>query len=169
MSVVLIGMMGAGKTTVGKQAARGLGYRFADLDDIIGETAGRSIPEIFANDGETAFREMETRALEVLAGTARLVLSTGGGTPLRPGNIDLMRSIGVVIYLEASEGLLCERLSHGRKGRPLLAGAPIAETVHELLEQRSPVYEKADFCLRVDDHALMEVVAEVKSIAERMS
>ncbi len=169
MSVVLIGMMGAGKTTVGKQAARALGYRFADLDEIIEETVGRSISEVFARDGETAFREMETTALEDLAGTARLVLSTGGGTPLRPGNLDLLRRIGAVIYLEASEGLLSERLSHGRKGRPLLADSPISETVRELLTQRSPVYEKADFSLRVDDHSLMDVVAEVKFIAERMS
>ncbi|MGI8922540.1 MAG: shikimate kinase [Fimbriimonadales bacterium] len=169
MSVVLIGMMGAGKTTVGKQAARALGFRFADLDDIIEAAAGRSLSKIFACDGETAFREMETRALEELVGTARLVLSTGGGTPLRPGNLDLLRRIGVVIYLEASESLLCERLARGRKGRPLLADSPISETVRELLTQRSRVYEKADFNLRVDNHSLMDVALEVKSIAERMS
>lgn len=157
-------MMGSGKTTVGREAARALGYRFVDLDKAIERVSGQTVPEIFEKHGESHFRLLETRTLAEFAGAKRVLVSAGGGAPLAGGNMELMRQIGAVIYLRASEQLLRHRLG-GSKGRPMLYGN-LDERIQELLADREPVYERADFTLNVDGLSLLEIVGEVKRIAE---
>ncbi|HET6644678.1 MAG TPA: shikimate kinase, partial [Fimbriimonadales bacterium] len=157
-------MMGSGKTTVGREAARALGYRFVDLDKAIERSSGQTVPEIFEKHGENHFRLLETRTLAEFAGANRVLVSAGGGAPLADGNIELMRRIGTVVYLRASGQLLRHRLG-GSGGRPMLHGN-LDERIEELRAEREPVYESADFTLNVDGLSLLEIVGEVKRIAE---
>ena len=165
MSVVLIGMMGVGKTTLGRAASKALGWKFIDVDRQIEREVGRSIPDIFAQDGEAAFRQLETNAIANLAGVKHVVVSTGGGAPMEPGNLGLMRRIGPVVYLEAGPDALICRLKNSRTRRPML-GDDIDGRVRHLIEVREETYKRADFRLSVDERSPMEVVLEIKRIAE---
>jgi shikimate kinase len=168
MSVVLIGMMGVGKTTLGRAASKALGWRFIDVDRRIEERAGRSIPEIFQTDGEAEFRKLESELLGSLAGAKNAVVSTGGGAPMHAGNLELMRQIGTVVYLEAGPQALIRRLKNSRTRRPML-GDDIEGRVQELLAARQETYRRADFRVTVDELSPMEVVLEIKRIAELQS
>jgi len=168
MSVVLIGMMGVGKTTLGRAASKALGWKFIDVDLQIEKAEGRKIAEIFLASGESAFREMETLALTGLCGMKHAVVSTGGGAPLRSGNLEIMRQIGPVVYLEAGVEALKRRLMNSRTRRPLL-GTDIEGRVRALLKERQAIYQQADFRVNVDDRSPMETVLEIKRIAEGMS
>ncbi len=143
LNVYLIGMMGAGKSAVGRPLAEALGYRFLDADDALKQVAGRTIPEIFATDGEAGFRELETAVLGQIASWHSLVVATGGGVVTRPENWGHMRQ-GVVVWLDAPAPLLLQRLRADSTPRPLLqAGDPVAR-LGELLAQRQPLYAQAD-------------------------
>lgn len=165
MSVVLIGMMGVGKTTLGRAASKALGWKFIDVDRQIEATTGRVIADIFAEDGEEVFRQMESAALEGLGGVRHAVVATGGGAPMEPRNLDLMRKIGPVVFLEAGPESLIRRLKNSRTRRPMI-GDDIEGRVLLLLEARSEAYRRADFRLSVDERSPMEVVLEIKRIAE---
>lgn len=135
---ILIGPMAAGKTSVGRALAARLKVPFADLDALIVEADGRSIPEIFAADGEPAFRELEA---EVLARALREhpgVLSLGGGAPLHPASRELLRG-APVIFLDIDESVAARRIAHGT-GRPLLEGPDPMSRWRELAVQRGPDY-----------------------------
>jgi shikimate kinase len=152
-NVLLIGFMGSGKTSVGRELARMLGFHFVDTDDeIVRMAGGRSVPRIFEEDGEARFRDMETEALAALAGKDKLVISTGGGLPLREKNRDLMASAGFVIWLDATRQAILERVA-GNANRPLLQEEDLEEKVHRMLEDRRPVYEQAAD-LRVETNGL---------------
>lgn len=145
MNIVLIGFMGTGKSAVGQEAARRSGRAFRDTDAEIVHRAGRSIPEIFAQDGESAFRAMETETLASLAGENRIVLSTGGGTPLRDENANLLKRIGPVVWLTASPEAILRRVGPNLAARPLLAGHaddPLTR-IRSLLTERTPKYRAA--------------------------
>ena len=143
LNIYLIGMMGAGKSAVGRPLAEALGYRFLDADDALEQVAGRTIPEIFSTDGEAGFRELETAVLGQIAGWHSLVVATGGGVVTRPENWGHMRQ-GVVVWLDAPAPLLLQRLRADSTPRPLLqAGDPRAR-LSELLAQRQPLYAQAD-------------------------
>jgi shikimate kinase len=161
-------MMGVGKTTLGRAASKALGWRFIDVDRQIEKSAGRKIAEIFEIDGEPAFRQLETLALQSLAGAKHAVVSTGGGAPIQSGNFDLMRQIGLTIYLEAGVESLCRRLMNSRTRRPLI-GNDIEGSLRLLLEERKATYCQADFRVNVDNRSPMETVLEIKKIAEDMS
>jgi shikimate kinase len=165
MSVVLIGMMGVGKTTLGRAASKALGWKFIDVDGQIERSSGRSISSIFQEDGEDAFRVLETDFLDSLGGAKNAVVATGGGAPMREGNLDLMRKIGTVVYLEAGPDALINRLKNSRTRRPML-GEDIEGRVRELLTLRDATYRRADFRVTVDQMSPMEVVLEIKRIAE---
>jgi shikimate kinase len=141
--VVLVGMMGAGKTAVGTATARLLGVPFLDSDDEIAKAAQRSIAEIFERDGEPFFRARETEVLARLLHSDPVVLSTGGGAFLNAHNRDLIRAAGVAVWLRADLELLWQRVRH-KSTRPLLRTADPKATLSELYAARSPVYALAD-------------------------
>lgn len=140
---MLIGFMGAGKSTVGTRLARLLGYRLVDLDQLIVERAGYPIKEIFANQGEAVFRDYEAAALQVLADRSHLVVATGGGIVGRPENWQWMRRLGPIVYLRVPWELLRQRIS-GDDERPLADESDGGERLRRLFESRIPLYEQAD-------------------------
>lgn len=138
--LVLMGFMGAGKTTVGKCLGKMLSCEFIDTDQQIEREQGRKISDIFAEDGEEAFRDMETSLLERLQGREDdFVLSVGGGIPVREKNRALLRGLGTVIYLKTSKEEIVKRVS-GDKNRPLLQGGALEEKVTSLMNAREGIY-----------------------------
>ena len=142
-NIVLVGFMGSGKSAIGRSIAKRLGFLFLDSDQIVIDRAGgRPIAQIFEEEGEEAFRNYETLALESLRHRERCVIATGGGAVLREGNRVLLRELGLVVCLTASEDAIFERVSRTSK-RPLLRTANPRETLHLLLEARQPAYQAA--------------------------
>ena len=138
--IILMGFMGAGKTTVGKKLAKELSCEFIDTDELIEKEQGCKISEIFAKDGEAAFRDLETELLKRLQGTEKeFVLSIGGGMPVREENRKLLRKIGTVIYLKTSKEEIIKRLS-GDTSRPLLQGGMLEEKISSLMNAREHIY-----------------------------
>jgi shikimate kinase len=151
-NLVLIGFMGSGKSSVGRRLSGLTGHRFVDVDELITQAEGRSIPEIFTQRGENHFRDLEQRALEDLVGVCGIVLSTGGGLVLRPANRETLKRIGIVAWLDADPEILFERAMRSGR-RPLLQTEDPKETFHALLSVRRNLYEiTADF--RVDSSRL---------------
>lgn len=143
MILSLCGMMGCGKSSTGAALARLLGWPFLDLDTVIEEREGRSIPEIFAADGEAGFRLAEQAALEAVLDTPEsdLVLALGGGTVLTSACADLVRSRTCCIYLRTSPDTLAARLQDQTDDRPLLQASDVPARLASLLETREPLYE----------------------------
>ena len=157
--IFLVGMMGAGKSTVGPRLAARLGRAFLDADSDIEHRAGRTIAEIFARDGESHFRRLEREAIEAIAGEP-VVVALGGGAIAQPGAVERLRASGTVVYLDVSIDRLLERIGDA-EGRPLLAGLdPVerAAKLEVLLEVRGPYYAAAH--LRVDASGSPEETAE---------
>lgn len=142
-TVVMVGMMGAGKTAVGAALARALSVAFVDSDDEITRAADRSISEIFARDGEAFFRARESEVLGRLLRGTPCILSTGGGAFLSAPNRDLVQGTGVSVWLRADLDLLWQRVRH-KTTRPLLRTANPRETLRSLYEARLPFYQMAD-------------------------
>jgi shikimate kinase len=138
-NIFLIGMMGAGKTTVGRALAKRLGLVFSDADRELVERTGVPVATIFEIEGEAGFRRRESALLEELAGRSGLVVATGGGVVLSEPNRKLMRSRGTVVYLRARLERLWDRTRHD-SSRPLLATPDPRATLARLLEQREPLY-----------------------------
>lgn len=157
-SWILVGMMGAGKSAIGRALAHASGRRFIDTDQMIQNRLGRSVDQVFKVYGEEAFRQHETSVLESLQ-PGPDVISTGGGIVLREANWKELKRLGVTIYLEASVDTLHDRLSTSRKRRPLLEDAPLRPRVQELLDRRESLYRRADCAVCVDD-AEMSVIVE---------
>lgn len=146
-SIVLIGFMGSGKSSVGRLLARELGWPRFDTDELVAQQLGMPIAAVFAKLGEDTFREAESSALETMDVAQPAVIVTGGGTVLRPGNILRLRELGRVCCLTAGLHVLQKRLFR-RKNRPLLQGADPAKTIATLLAQRQKFYrEAADFTI----------------------
>ncbi len=153
-NIVLMGFMGAGKTTVGKCLAKALNCEFIDTDEWIEKEQEQKISDIFAEDGEQAFRDMETELLKRLhEREEKYVLSIGGGLPVREENRVLLRKIGTVIYLKTSKEEIIRRVS-GDKNRPLLQGGALEEKVINLMNAREQIYVET---------AHMEVLTDGKS------
>ncbi|MCL4187303.1 MAG: shikimate kinase [Rhodobacteraceae bacterium] len=142
-TVVLVGMMGAGKTAVGQALARLLGVPFIDSDDEIERAANMTVAEIFARDGEAFFRGRESQILDRLLAGPPAVLSTGGGAFLAEANRRMIHDRGVSVWLKASVDLLWSRVRH-KTTRPLLRTDSPRETLRTLAEARAPVYAEAD-------------------------
>ncbi len=160
-NVVLVGFMGSGKSSVGRLVARALRGRFVDTDRLVVDRAGRGITDIFATEGEAWFREEEARALRSLAGARGLVVATGGGIVTLPENRPVLKALGVVVWLTASEEKIWERVSRNRK-RPLLHTENPRETIHDLLEKRNPLYETvADLTVDTTDLTHLEVAERI--------
>ncbi len=141
-NIILIGMMGCGKTTVGTLLARRLGRSLADTDRLIEEREGRSIPDIFAQDGEEYFRDLERVVSWELAGKRDLVISCGGGLPLREGAVSALKRGGLVFWLDRDPGETYDSLDTA--GRPLAQGG--REAFLKRYHDRAPIYRKwADY------------------------
>jgi len=143
LNVYLVGMMGAGKSAVGRPLAAALGYRFLDADSALEQAAARPIPAVFAEEGEEGFRQLETAVLDRIAGFHSLVVATGGGVVTRPVNWGHLQQ-GVVVWLDAPETLLLARLRADPTPRPLLSDPDPAARLATLLEARRPLYAQAD-------------------------
>ena len=144
--------MGAGKSAVGSCLEKRTGVTQIDTDDIVASKFGISIPEIFSKYGEERFRDAETEALRGIAVDQPAVIMTGGGIVLREGNVDLLKRLGIVVWLDANEEILFERAV--RKGnRPLLEAENRRKTFSQMLQARLPVYAKIAN-IRVDTSAL---------------
>ena len=143
LNLYLVGMMGAGKSAVGRPLADALGYRFVDADTVLEGAAGRTIPEIFASEGEAQFRQLETAVLGQISGWHSLVVATGGGVVTRPENWGHMRQ-GVVVWLDAPAQLLLTRLGSDTTPRPLLQADDPGSRLRQLLAERQPLYAQAD-------------------------
>lgn len=161
-NVILIGFMGAGKTTVGQALAQSCSLAFADTDQLIEAKTNRTISAIFKEQGEEAFRRMETELLQDLLSEERpAVYSVGGGLPIREENRTLLRRLGTVIYLTIKPDTVLERLK-GDTTRPLLSGEHVRERVEELLWLRDPVYrETAHWSVSVDGKTVSALVEEI--------
>lgn len=142
-NVILIGFMGSGKTTVGQLLARQLGFQFLDTDQLIVRKAGRSIPQVFEEGGEPAFRTLESAVLDGLAGTTdRTVIATGGGIITVPENLPKLHALGLVIWLNPPEEILHQRIMRNQE-RPLVRTADPRGTIRDLLLARRPLYAAA--------------------------
>ncbi|HEX3793230.1 MAG TPA: shikimate kinase [Acidimicrobiales bacterium] len=149
--ILLVGMMGAGKTTVGRLVAEQLCWEYRDSDADVEAATGLTVPELFARDGETAFRDAEAAVLmRACASTEPVVVSVAGGAVLRAETRDLLTASGTVVWLRAEPATLARRVGDGR-GRPLLGDDPAAALV-VLNAERAPLYAQvADVTIDVDD------------------
>ena len=142
-SIALIGFMGTGKTVVGKLLAEKMGKEFIELDALIEKQAGKSIPEIFRQEGETGFRELEIEVTRQVAGKKNAVIACGGGIILNTINIDRLRQECVIVCLTASPSAILKRTSGDETERPLLAVADRLRQIEELLKYRQPFYQRS--------------------------
>ena len=166
--IILIGYMGAGKTTIGKALAQELGVPFYDLDWYIETRMRRTIKQIFDEKGEEGFRRIEHNMLHEVAEFEDVVVSCGGGTPCFYDNIDYMNSQAQVIYLKASPEVLYEHLQMGRRVRPLLLGKSPEEVrtfIVEQLAKREEFYTKANYTLNVD---LLDNFTKIQTTIENL-
>jgi shikimate kinase len=160
LNLYLVGMMGAGKSAIGRPLAEALGYRFIDADTALEGVAGRTIPEIFATDGETGFRDLETAVLGQLSAWHSLVVATGGGVVTRTQNWGYLHQ-GVVVWLDAPAERLLARLRKDPGQRPLLNSADPEGRLQALLAQRLPLYEQADLRIQQGDEPAQQVAKRV--------
>ena len=169
-SIVLVGMMGAGKTTVGRALAQRFGWPYLDSDEEVRRRTGKTVPEIFAEQGEAAFRAVESAALaDACSSTHPVVVSVAGGAVLDPANRQLLRSAGLVVWLRASLATLAQRVGDGRT-RPLLGDDPGA-SLARLYPERARLYEElAGVIVDVDDVPTERVVERVaRALRDRQS
>lgn len=165
-SVVMVGMMGSGKTAVGTQLSRLLSVPFIDSDDAIVTAANRSIAEIFERDGEPFFRQKETQVIGRLLEGPACVLSTGGGAFMSHENRRMIAAKGVSVWLRADVELLWQRVRH-KATRPLLRTANPRATLKEIFDARVPIYALAD--LAVDSEADLSIDDMARRVLEALS
>jgi shikimate kinase len=142
-NIALIGYMGTGKTAVGQLLAEKLGMQFVELDWLIEQEAGKSIPDIFREEGETGFREREIEATKKIASEKHCVIACGGGIVLNKINIDRLKEGARIVYLTASPKTILNRVSYQAGQRPLLEVEDQLRTINEMLKFRRPFYERA--------------------------
>jgi shikimate kinase len=163
-NLFLVGLMGAGKTTLGRQLARRLGKRFVDADHELEARLGVSIPTIFEIEGEAGFRDREEAVIAELTQLADIVLATGGGAVTRAASRDCLRQNGTVIYLHARPDTLWLRIRHA-KHRPMLHAADPRARLAELYSLRDPLYrEVADHVIESDRDAVMRFVRVLEGV-----
>jgi shikimate kinase len=159
-NIALIGFMGTGKTSVGRLVADQLHFEYLDTDEVIQAQTGRLITDIFTEDGEPAFRKLEERIVEELAGLKKTVISTGGGLPVNPKNLVSLKTHALVVSLWSSPEKIWERVRH-QSHRPLLHDADPQKKIRELFAVREPFYKMADVLLNTELRSVREVAQQV--------
>ena len=159
-NLALIGFMGTGKTSVGRLVAEALRFEFVDTDELIEKFTGRLITDIFAKDGEAAFRALEKKTVEELSTRTETVISTGGGLPTNLENFARLKASALVVCLWASEEKIWERVRH-QSHRPLLHGADPRKKIHDLLAVRGPFYRQADVLVDTGLRSPREVAQQI--------
>lgn len=173
-SLVLVGLMGAGKSSVGRRLAGRLGFDFIDADTEIEKAAGATIPEIFAAHGEAAFRDGERKVIARLLEHPRIVLATGGGAYMNAETRARIHERGISIWLKAELDVLAKRCAR-RSNRPLLANGDLRGTLERLMRERYPVYAEADITVisadgpheAVVEQILLALPPDYRKLAER--
>lgn len=162
---ILTGFMGSGKSTIGKKLANAFGYTFLDTDELLEKQFGKTIREVFENEGEEYFRTCETELLNNLITTCKgAVISTGGGMPMRDENVALLKKLGTVVYLDVKIETILDRLKNDTK-RPLLQGSEFEQKTRMLYEQRVSKYRSsADFCLVTEEKSFYRIIKEADEI-----
>jgi shikimate kinase len=160
VNLALIGFMGTGKTSVGRHVAEYLGFDFLDTDELIQSRTGRTITDIFAKDGEPAFRELERQIVQELSAREKTVIATGGGLPTNAENLSALKSFALVVCLWASPEKIWERVKN-QSHRPLLHDPDPQKKIRELLAAREPFYKQADVLLNTELRSLREVAQQV--------
>jgi len=159
-NIALIGFMGTGKSSVGRLVADTLHYTFLDTDDVLVARAGRSIADIFAQEGEAVFRERERRLVEEIARRTRTIISTGGGLPVDPANMASLKTHALVVCLWASAEKIWERVRN-QSHRPLLNEPDPLAKIRSLLAEREPFYREADVLVNTEMRSIKEVAHQV--------
>jgi len=159
-NIALIGFMGTGKSSVGQIVAAQLHFTFLDTDHVIEARMGKTIAEIFAQDGEPAFRALEKKLVGELVGRKKTVISTGGGLPANPDNLASLKGHSLVVCLWASPEKIWERV-RSQTHRPLLHEPDPLAKIHSLLAEREPCYRQADVLLNTELRALKDVAQQV--------
>lgn len=149
INLYLIGMMGVGKSTIGHLLAQELGYGFVDTDDIIVKAAGKSINQIFADEGETEFRQLESNILAQVCAYTKLTIATGGGIVLKQENWSYLHH-GLIVWLDVPVEVLLKRLAEDET-RPLLQDPDPEAKLRSLIEQRQPLYSQADLHIPITE------------------
>jgi len=163
-NIILVGYMGCGKSTVGKNLAKITGYDFIDTDEIIEKNQGKTISEIFAESGEEAFRQMETELLKAFLDDKKdkFVISTGGGMPVKDINRKLLEKLGTVVYLKADPETIYEHVKNDTK-RPLLQCDNPQQRIRDMIQIRNPIYQSsADIIINVDNLKQSEIAERLK-------
>ena len=161
----LIGFMGVGKTTIGKQIAALNKVFFIDTDSQIEKETSKSIKEIFETDGEIAFRKLETDTIRSI--NRKAIIACGGGLPAHNNNIEYLKHKGIVIYLKASTETLIKRLEKNKNKRPLisnLTNEKRLEFIRKILKEREKTYKQADYTIETDNKTVKEVLREINSL-----
>jgi shikimate kinase len=161
VNLALIGFMGTGKTSVGRVLAEHLQFEFLDTDELIQARASRTINDIFAQDGEPAFRAMECAVVKELAAREKLVISTGGGLPTNPANLEALKQHALVICLWSSPEKIWERVRH-QSHRPLLHDPDPQKKIADLLAIREPFYKQADVLINTGLRSIREIVQQIE-------
>jgi shikimate kinase len=159
-SIVLVGLMGAGKSTIGRRLAQKLGLAFVDADAEIERAAGKSVPDIFRDHGEDYFREGERRVIARLLESGSQVLATGGGAYMSKGTRENIERMGIAVWLKADISLLMKRVRR-RDNRPLLKSEDPEEVMRQLMAERYPVYGLADITVESRDVPHNSIVSDV--------
>jgi shikimate kinase len=160
-AIALIGFMGAGKSAVGRELSRRIGWPRHDTDEMIRQRFGISIPDIFAQHGEPAFRDAETALLKTLRRGITGIVVTGGGIILRTQNVQLLRGMGRIVWLDADEKVLWQRVSK-HSARPLLQTPDPRARFAELLQERLPLYRSAaDYRIGTSSNSIAQVTDEI--------
>ena len=163
-NIYFIGLMGAGKTTIGKQLAKQLNKQFYDTDHEIEKRTGVKIPVIFELEGESGFRRRELSAIEELTQLNDVILATGGGAIMNENSRKLLQDNGLVIYLRANVNELCNR-TRNDKHRPLLQNVDVREKLKELYEIRNPLYEKtAHHIVDTGNQPVQHIIHKIEKI-----
>ena len=159
-NIFLIGMMGSGKSKTGPDLAKIINYAFVDIDDVIEKASKQSISEIFENDGETVFRDLEKQVLKEISQHHSLVIATGGGLVTLPENWGILHQ-GIVIWLDLDLQRSIKRIESDTKKRPLLDQEDISQTFHQIYESRKPMYLESDLRIEVKDQSSLEVASMI--------
>jgi len=160
VNLALIGFMGTGKTSVGRLLAEQLRFEFLDTDELIQSRTGRMINDIFAQDGEPAFRELERQVVDELATRQQTVISTGGGLPTQPENLTKLKQHALVVCLWTAPEKIWERVKN-QSHRPLLHAADPQQKIRDLLAARAPFYRQADVLVNTDQRSAREVAQQI--------